>query len=67
MILVGNAISDRWVIATHLNAGWLFFSFTFSIFMIFAYPFMLRNPPQRATALPARSSALLQDHAQPLS
>jgi hypothetical protein len=58
MVLVGNAISERWVIATHLNAGWLFFSFTFFVFMVFAYPFMLEQPPQRGAASPARPNAL---------
>ncbi len=63
MVLVGNVISDRWVIATHLNAGWLFFSFTFTVFMFFAYPFLLENPSPRATATATRPGALLQKHA----
>jgi exosortase/archaeosortase family protein len=66
MVLVGNIISNRWVIATHLNAGWLFFSFTFFVFMTFAYPFILQNSPMRASAPPARPNALLQNHAHQL-
>lgn len=66
MVLVGNLISDRWVIATHLNAGWLFFSFTFFVFLLFAYPFVLEKVPQRAAATPVRPGTLLRSHAQQL-
>ena len=46
-----------------LDAGWLFFSFTFFVFMLFAYPFMLENQPQRATVLPVQPATLLRSHA----
>jgi exosortase/archaeosortase family protein len=64
MVLIGNLVSDRWVIATHLNAGWLFFSCTFFVFMLFAYPFMLQGEPQRATVSPLRPGTLPQRHVQ---
>ena len=63
MVSVGNTVSDRWVIETHLQAGWLFFSLVFFVFLIFAYPFILDNPARRTAAPHTQPNVLQQTHA----
>jgi len=49
MVLVGNLISPELVERTHLQAGWIFFSCAFLLFLFFAYPYMLNVAPSRAS------------------